>query len=82
MTKTLYPSNLQILQEIEAIMAAPSAQAMDTDRLETCLLELQSRAPVMEDYDADAAWEKLQASLTDELAEAPAVQPHSTKNLR
>lgn len=79
MTKTLSPSNLQILQEIEAIMAAPSAQAMDTDRLETCLLELQSRAPVMEDYDADAAWKKLQASLTDELAEAPAVQPHSTK---
>ena len=79
MTTTLYPSNLQILQEIEAIMAAPSAQAMDTDRLETCLLELQSRAPVMEDYDADAAWKKLQASLTDELAEAPAVQPHSTK---
>ena len=33
MTKTLFPSNLQILQEIEAIMAAPSAQAMDTDRL-------------------------------------------------
>lgn len=79
MTKTLSPSNLQILQEIEAIMAAPSTQAMDTDRLETCLLKLQSRAPVMEDYDADAAWEKLQASLTDELAEAPAVQPHSTK---
>ena len=79
MTTTLYPSNLQILQEIEAIMTAPSAQAMDTDRLETCLLELQSRAPVMEDYDANAAWEKLQASLTDELAEAPAVQPHSTK---
>ena len=79
MTKTLYPSNLQILQEIEAIMAAPSAQAMDTDRLEACLLELQSRAPVMEDYDADAAWKKLQASLTDELVEAPAVQPHSTK---
>ena len=79
MTTTLYPSNLQILQEIESILSAPSAQAMDTDRLETCLLELQSRAPVMEDYDADAAWEKLQASLTDELAEAPAFQPHSTK---
>lgn len=79
MTKTLSPSNLQILQEIEAIMAAPSAQAMDTDRLNICLLELQSRAPVMEDYDADAAWEKLQVALTDELAEAPAVQPHSTK---
>ena len=81
MTKTLYPSNLQILQEIEAIMAAPSAQAMDTDRLEACLLELQSRAPVMEDYDADAAWGKLQASLTDELAEASGVQSHSTKTV-
>ena len=80
MTKTLSLSNLQILQEIEAIMAAPSAQAMDTDRLETCLLELQSRAPVMEDYDADAAWKKLQASLNDELAEIPITQSSNTKN--
>ena len=80
MTKTLSPSNLQILQEIEAIMAAPSAQAMNTDRLETCLLELQSRAPVMEDYDADAAWKKLQASLNDELAEIPITQSSNTKN--
>ena len=80
MTKTLSPSNLQILQEIEAIMAAPSAQAMDTDRLNTCLLELQSRAPVMEDYDADAAWEKLQVALNDELAEIPITQSSNTKN--
>ena len=80
MTKTLSLSNLQILQEIEAIMAAPSAQAMDTDRLETCLLELQSRAPVMEDYDADAAWKKLLASLNDELAEIPITQSSNTKN--
>ena len=79
MTKTLYPSNLQILQEIESILSAPSAQAMDTDRLETCLLELQSRAPVMEDYDADAAWEKLQASLSDEPAQESVLQFHNTK---
>ena len=79
MTKTLYPSNLQILQEIEAIMTAPSAQAMDTDRLNTCLLELQSRAPVMEDYDANAAWEKLQASLNDEPAQEAVLQSHNTK---
>lgn len=80
MTTTLYPSNLQILQEIEAIMTAPSAQAMDTDQLEACLLELQSRAPVMENYDADAAWEKLQASLNNEPAQAPVRQSHNTKN--
>ena len=79
MTTTLYPSNLQILQEIEAIMAAPSAQAMDTDRLETCLLELQSRAPVMEDYDAHAAWETLQAALIDEFAQEPVLHTHNTK---
>lgn len=79
MTKPLYPSNLQILQEIEAIMAAPSAQAMDTERLNTCLLELQSRAPVMEDYDADAAWETLQASLNDEPAQGPVLQSPNTK---
>ena len=81
MTTTLYPSNLQILQEIEAIMTVPSAQAMDTGRLNACLLELQSRAPVMEDYDADAAWEKLQVALNDEPAEASGVQSHSTKTV-
>ena len=81
MTTTLYPSNLQILQEIEAIMTVPSAQAMDTSRLNACLLELQSRAPVMEDYDADAAWEKLQVALNDEPAEASGVQSHSTKTV-
>jgi len=59
MTKTIYPSNLQLLNTIETILSAPSAQAMDTQQLEACLLELQSRAPVAEDYDADGAWEQV-----------------------
>lgn len=81
MTQTLHPSNLQLLQTIEAILSAPSAQAMDTDQLESCLLELQSRAPVMENYDADAAWEMLQAHLETEVAETNPVHRNSSQKV-
>lgn len=81
MTKTLSPSNLQILQEIEAIMASPSAQAMDTDRLENCLLELQSRAPVMEAYDVDAAWAQVLDRFSAEAQDAPVVALRNRKTM-
>lgn len=78
MTKTLYPSNLQLLQEIESILSAPSAQAMDTDKLEACLLELQSRAPVMESYDADAAWEQVLDRFSVEAQDEPVMRRRKT----
>ena len=71
MTKTLYPTNLQLLHEIESILAAPSAQAMDTDKLEACLMELQERAPIAQDYDVEQAWEQVQTQLETESQETP-----------
>lgn len=79
MTQTLHLSNLQLLQSIETILSAPSAQAMDTDQLEACLTELQTRAPVMETYDADAAWDALQAQLETETAKTDPVSGKPSK---
>lgn len=53
-------NNQELLQEIERILEADPAN-MDTDRLEAYLDILQERAPVMEDYDAKAEWEKTKA---------------------
>lgn len=53
-------SNQELLQEIEQLLEADAAE-MDTDKLETYLDILQERAPVMEDYDAKAEWEKTKA---------------------
>lgn len=51
-------SNGELMHEIERILEAGNDETMDADRLEAYLAELQERAPVMEDYDAAAEWEK------------------------
>lgn len=51
-------SNSDLLQEIEEMLASPSAE-MDTDKIEEYLALLQERAPVMEDYNPDTQWDKL-----------------------
>lgn len=51
-------SNSTLLQEIEEMLASPSAE-MDTDKIEEYLALLQERAPVMEDYNPDTQWDKL-----------------------
>lgn len=81
MTKTLYPSNLQLLYEIESILAAPSAQAMDTDKLEACLLELQERTPIAQDYDVAQAWEQVLDRFSAEAQDEPVVSLHSHKTV-
>lgn len=52
-------SNTELLQEIEEMLCS-SAEEMDTDRIERYLAILQERAPVMEDYDPEAHWDKLE----------------------
>lgn len=54
-------SSQELLQEIEQILATNSSADMDTDKLAAYLDILQKRAPVMEDYDAKAEWEKTKA---------------------
>lgn len=81
MTKTLYPSNLQLLYEIESILAAPSAQAMDTDKLEACLMELQERAPIAQDYDVAQTWEQVLDRFSAEAQDEPVVSLHSHKTV-
>lgn len=51
-------SNGELMHKIERILEAGNDETMDADRLEAYLAELQERAPVMEDYDAAAEWEK------------------------
>lgn len=48
---------------------------MDTDRLDAYLDILQARAPVMEDYDAKAEWEKTKAQHPLLFAPEPAKHP-------
>ena len=45
-------SNLQLLNEVEAMLSLP-AEEMDTDRIEEYLSLLQKKAPVTEHYDPD-----------------------------
>lgn len=52
-------SNTEILNEIEKLMAPPPGEDIDTDKVEQYLAHLQERAPVMEDYDPAAQWDKL-----------------------
>lgn len=51
-------SNLQLLNEVEAMLSVP-AEEMDTDRIEEYLSLLQKRAPVAEHYDPEEKWAKL-----------------------
>ena len=54
-------SNLQLLNEVEAMLSVP-AEEMDTDRIEEYLSLLQKRAPVTEHYDPEEKWAKLEES--------------------
>ena len=54
-------SNLQLLNEVEAMLSLP-AEEMDTDRIEEYLSLLQKRAPVEEHYDPEEKWAKLEES--------------------
>ena len=54
-------SNLQLLNEVEAMLSVP-AEEMDTDRIEEYLSLLQKRAPVAEHYDPEEKWAKLEES--------------------
>lgn len=54
-------SNLQLLNEVEAMLSLP-AEEMDTDRIEEYLSLLQKRAPVTEHYDPEEKWAKLEES--------------------
>ena len=54
-------SNLQLLNEVEAMLSLP-AEEMDTDRIEEYLSLLQKRAPVAEHYDPEEKWAKLEES--------------------
>lgn len=68
-------SSQELLQEIEQILAASSSVDMDTDKLEAYLDILQERAPVMEDYDAKAEWEKTKAQHPLLFTPEPAKRP-------
>lgn len=50
-------SNTMLLSEIDELLS--SGEAMDTDKIEQYLALLQERAPVMEDYDPAAGWDRL-----------------------
>lgn len=52
-------TNTEILQEIENMMNTP-AEEMDTSGIEKYLSILQSRAPVIEEYDSEVQWAKLE----------------------
>lgn len=54
-------SNLQLLNEVEAMLSVP-AEEMDTDRIGEYLSLLQKRAPVAEHYDPEEKWAKLEES--------------------
>ena len=68
-------SSQELLQEIEQILATSSSVDMDTDKLEAYLDILQERAPVMEDYDAKAEWEKTKVQHPLLFAPEPAKRP-------
>jgi hypothetical protein len=68
-------SSQELLQEIEQILATSSSVDMDTDKLEAYLDILQERAPVMEDYDAKAEWEKTKAQHPLLFTPEPAKRP-------
>lgn len=67
-------SSQELLEEIEQILEMDAAE-MDTDRLDAYLDILQARAPVMEDYDAKAEWEKTKAQHPLLFAPEPAKHP-------
>lgn len=52
-------TNQELLDEIEMIISTGSDQDMDTDKIEQYLAILQERAPVMENYSADAELNRL-----------------------
>lgn len=52
-------SNTELLNEIEKLMDPPPGEDIDTEKVEYYLALLQERAPVMEDYDPAAQWDKL-----------------------
>ncbi len=68
-------SSQELLQEIEQILATSSSVDIDTDKLEAYLDILQERAPVMEDYDAKAEWEKTKVQHPLLFAPEPAKRP-------
>lgn len=51
-------SNLQLLDEIEAMLSVP-AEEMDTDRIEEYLSLLQEKAPITAPYDPEEKWADL-----------------------
>lgn len=67
-------SSQELLEEIEQLLEMDAAE-MDTDRLDAYLDILQARAPVMEDYDAKAEWEKTKAQHPLLFAPEPAKHP-------
>lgn len=52
-------SSQQLLDEVDALMSLDAPDADDTKRMQQCLALLQERAPVMEAYDAEAAWKEM-----------------------
>lgn len=58
---TYFRSNAELLSEIEDMLSQNEGSSLDEEKLEKYLAILQERAPVMEDYDPSAAWDKLQS---------------------
>lgn len=52
-------SNVELLKAIDDMLAQP-AEEINMDFVDACLDILQERAPVMEDYDPQAAWDAFQ----------------------
>ena len=53
-------TNEQLLAEIDRLLAGENPEETDAARLEACLVLLQQRCPVLEDYDAQQAKVRLQ----------------------
>lgn len=68
-------SNTELLEAINEMMARP-AEEIDMDFVEECLDILQDRAPVMEDYDPQAALDRLHEEhpLLFEIEEPPSAK--------
>ena len=67
-------SNLELLDGIDAMLDCGDGLP-DADKLEQYIKTLQEKAPVMEDYDAEAQWNKLMADHPEFDAEEPEAQP-------
>lgn len=53
-------SNAQLLEEIDRLFETSTDKNLDVERIGACLAKLQERAPGLEDYDTNQAWEKFQ----------------------